>query len=69
MMPTCFRCAGESGVHCSACGKQFANPTNRQRHMDNIHGKDQGPFQCPLCLKLAKNRHSLDYHMYHYHRQ
>jgi hypothetical protein len=50
------------------CGKQFADRYKAQRHLDNIHGKDQGPFVCPLCSKLSKNKHSLDSHMYQYHR-
>ncbi|XP_034254288.1 protein tramtrack, beta isoform-like isoform X9 [Thrips palmi] len=57
------------GFPCWVCGKAFVNHTNRQRHMDNIHGKNQGPFRCPVCARLAKNKHSLDYHIYHYHRR
>ncbi|KAJ1524865.1 hypothetical protein ONE63_009731 [Megalurothrips usitatus] len=58
-----------AGNQCWVCGKEFANPANVQRHLDNIHGKDQGPFQCPVCGKLAKNRHSLSFHVYQYHRK
>ncbi|KAK3921213.1 Pogo transposable element with ZNF domain [Frankliniella fusca] len=61
--------AQQSHLVCPVCGKRFSNPTNRQRHLDNLHGKNQGPFQCTVCFKMAKNKNALDSHVYYYHRK
>jgi hypothetical protein len=33
----------------------------------DAHGEDRGPFSCPYCNKLSKNRSSLRNHLYYTH--
>jgi ribosomal protein L37AE/L43A len=53
---------------CSKCPKQFASQSNLRRHFVNLHGQDRGPFFCPFCGKVTKNKISLKSHIYAYHK-
>ena len=53
---------------CPKCTKHFSRRDNLQTHIANIHGDARGPFACPHCGKLTKNKMSLRSHMYEYHK-
>ncbi|XP_033611332.1 modifier of mdg4 isoform X10 [Cryptotermes secundus] len=53
---------------CPKCTKHFSRRDNLQTHIANIHGDARGPFTCPQCGKLTKNKMSLRSHMYEYHK-
>lgn len=53
---------------CSRCPKRFATQSNLRRHYLNLHGPDRGPFLCPFCGKVTKNKISLKSHIYAYHK-
>ncbi|KAK3921214.1 Protein tramtrack, beta isoform [Frankliniella fusca] len=60
--------AADMAYQCSRCPKRFATLSNLRRHYLNLHGPDRGPFLCPFCGKLTKNKISLKSHIYAYHK-
>jgi hypothetical protein len=52
---------------CLECNREFVNKNNLSVHTRDAHGEDRGPFTCPYCNKLSKNRSSLRNHLYYSH--
>ncbi|XP_069686653.1 modifier of mdg4-like isoform X10 [Periplaneta americana] len=52
---------------CPQCDREFVNNRNLTVHMRDAHGEDRGPFRCPYCNKLSKNKSSLRNHLYSIH--
>lgn len=52
---------------CLQCSREFVNNRNLTVHMRDAHGEDRGPFSCPYCNKLSKNKSSLRNHVYNIH--
>lgn len=58
---------GARKFSCLQCNREFVNNRNLTVHMRDAHGEDRGPFSCPYCSKLSKNRSSLRNHVYNIH--
>ncbi|XP_069686650.1 modifier of mdg4-like isoform X7 [Periplaneta americana] len=52
---------------CNQCNREFVNNRNLNVHVRDAHGKDRGPFHCPYCNKLLKNRSCLRIHLSNFH--
>ena len=51
----------EEDIKCTFCGKVFATPGSKTRHVVTVHQKVE-PHQCDICLRFYKNKNSLSAH-------
>jgi len=61
--------AVESGYQCGTCGKVCAYKNTIKRHIVDQHTDKNTALQCVFCLKMYKNKNSLDQHRYKDHRE
>jgi len=52
---------------CMQCNREFVNTRNLNVHIRDAHGENRGPFCCPCCNKLQKNRSCLRIHLSNFH--
>ena len=51
----------EDDIKCTFCGKLFATPGSKTRHIVTVHQKVE-PHQCDICFRFYKNKNSLSAH-------
>jgi len=51
----------EEDIKCTFCGKTFATPGSKNRHVLTVHQKVE-PHQCDICHRFYKNKNSLSAH-------
>lgn len=48
---------------CDVCGKQFLTPDRVREHRKKIHEKGSEKFECDICKKVMRSKHSISDHM------
>jgi len=59
----------EGGYQCGTCGKICAYKNTIKRHIIDQHTDKSSALQCVFCMKMYKNKNSLDQHRYKDHRE
>jgi len=59
----------EGGYQCGTCGKICAYKNTIKRHIVDQHTDKNSALQCVFCMKMYKNKNSLDQHRYKDHRE
>lgn len=49
--------------NCELCRRRFKTSNCLQVHLASDHGRNDGPIDCPICLKAVKDRKALRSHL------
>lgn len=54
----------DKSLFCETCAKSFKTSACLQIHLATNHGRNEGPFDCPICFKSYQDRSALRSHFY-----
>ena len=54
----------DRNLYCEMCSKSFKTTACVQIHLATNHGRNDGPFDCPICFKSYQDRSALRSHFY-----